>query len=619
MFRTIVPAAASALLITSAALPTAAQNSVPASAVQAARTPQFAARLAHPGQQSASRPNPAQARQQSRRRAPQGDGIYNNGPINGSVDAWTINSGFVVSNTITIPTAGGILQDMNFGAWVFPGDVLQSVEISITSSEFGGTIYFDGVVGFTQTGCSSNQFGFNICTATSANFSGPNLAAGTYWVNLSNAVVNDGDPIYWDENSGIGCDSPGCPSEASENSVGTIPSESFTILGMNTCFPLEQKPAPEAKAVTAPPSPTLNYRVIYNFTGNGDGGVPDQSLAVDAAGNLYGTTSVGGPLGGGTAFKLSPRASGWLFNRLYTFALNGSFSSPLVLAPDGTLFGTTSTGGDQHFGAIASLSPPGHVLGSVFSNWTENLLYSFFGVDDGANPGGSLVLDSSGNIYGTAKTAGANRDGALYEFTHGTLQVLHAFPAFGGDGAFPLGVVSGTNGLYGITGLGGGNGGGTLYTTAGGYQVLFSFGPYQLSGGPTSLAADQMGNLFGSDTFQNCFADGTNVSEFSPPDFTQSILATIPLDYQGAISSWVSTDSLGNVYGTSDIGGPFSDGNAFKLTCCWTFTDLHDFSGGPSDGANPASSPVVDAQGNIYGTTSQGGAYGYGVVWEISP
>jgi PEP-CTERM motif len=150
--------------------------------------------------------------------------IYDNGPINGTTDAWTINSGFVVSDTFTVGSGGASVTGISFGAWAFPGDVLESAEISITSSEFGGTTYDDEVVNFTQSGCSGNQFGFNVCTETgSLAGSGVNLAAGTYWLNLQNAVVNSGDPIYWDENSG--------PSSASENSVGTIPSEAFTVLG----------------------------------------------------------------------------------------------------------------------------------------------------------------------------------------------------------------------------------------------------------------------------------------------------------------------------------------------------------------------------------------------------
>jgi len=168
--------------------------------------------------------------------------VYSNGPINGTTDAWTINSGFEVSDSFRScchgggdsPSGGATVTGLSFGAWLFPGDVLQSVEVSITSSEFGGTSFYDQVVNFTQSGCSGNQYGFNVCTETSdSSFGAVNLAAGTFWLNLSNAVVNTGDPVYWDENSGLGPGSDG-PSTASENSVGTIPSESFTVLGGST-------------------------------------------------------------------------------------------------------------------------------------------------------------------------------------------------------------------------------------------------------------------------------------------------------------------------------------------------------------------------------------------------
>jgi uncharacterized repeat protein (TIGR03803 family) len=76
----------------------------------------------------------------------------------------------------------------------------------------------------------------------------------------------------------------------------------------------------------------------------------------------------------------------------------------------------------------------------------------------------------------------------------------------------------------------------------------------------------------------------------------------------------VTPDASGNVYGTAIADGEV----VFKLTCCWTYTTLHSFSGG-LDGAGPDSAPVIDAQGNVYGVTLGGGAYGSGVVWEISP
>jgi len=166
--------------------------------------------------------------------------LYDNGPINGQNYAWTINYGWVVSNTFNLTTCNqGWGQSCNinglaFGAWLFPGDVLESVEVSITSSEFGGTTYFDQVVNLVQSNCFGTQYQgtpYDVCTETaSAGWGGwVNLINGTYWLNLDNAVVNTGDPVYWDENEG--------PSSASETETGTIPSESFTVFGSsNTCL-----------------------------------------------------------------------------------------------------------------------------------------------------------------------------------------------------------------------------------------------------------------------------------------------------------------------------------------------------------------------------------------------
>ena len=158
------------------------------------------------------------------------DVLYENGPIFGEADAFTINFGFIVSDTFTISTPNSTVNGFQFGAWVFPGDVIESAEVSITSNEFGGTTYFDQQVPFTASDCFTNHYGYNLCTETGS-FGGVNLAEGTYWVNLQNAEVNTGDPAYWDENSGMGCHSEGCPSLASQNSLGSIGSEAFTLLG----------------------------------------------------------------------------------------------------------------------------------------------------------------------------------------------------------------------------------------------------------------------------------------------------------------------------------------------------------------------------------------------------
>ncbi len=159
--------------------------------------------------------------------------IYDNGPINGNVDAWTINFGFAVSDSFTVSGGNSTVTGLAFGGRLLPVDVLTSVDLSITSSEFGGTSYFDQVVSITQSDCISNQYGYNICHEN-ASFNGPTLSNGGYWLTLENATTNTGDPVYWDENSGVGCQSYGCPSSASENSIGTIPSESFTLYGRSS-------------------------------------------------------------------------------------------------------------------------------------------------------------------------------------------------------------------------------------------------------------------------------------------------------------------------------------------------------------------------------------------------
>lgn len=161
--------------------------------------------------------------------------LYDNGPINGETDAWTISNGFVIADSLTISTGNSSLNGLMFGVWLFPGDVVQSVDVWISSEPLGGgTTYFNQQVNLTQSNCNENGYGFEVCTE-SGTFSGPTLNNGTYWLNLLNATVNNGDPVYWDENSGIGCQSEGCPSQACEgNCESTIPSESFSILGTSS-------------------------------------------------------------------------------------------------------------------------------------------------------------------------------------------------------------------------------------------------------------------------------------------------------------------------------------------------------------------------------------------------
>ena len=149
---------------------------------------------------------------------------------------WLINFGFIVSDTFNVVNNNTTITGASFGLWLFPGDTMISAELSITSGENGGTSYFDQTLSFTQGMCHGNERGFNVCQENTS-FSGPTLNAGTYWLNLDNASLPSGDPVYWDENSG--------PSSASDIVVGTIPSESFTVLGTqsSTTAPAPPRPA----------------------------------------------------------------------------------------------------------------------------------------------------------------------------------------------------------------------------------------------------------------------------------------------------------------------------------------------------------------------------------------
>ncbi len=158
--------------------------------------------------------------------------LYDNGPINGNTDAWPFIFGYIVSDTFAL-SSNSTVGGFEFGMWEFPSGTLTSVDWSITSMENGGTSYGSGTVAgnyLTQTYLSTNSYGYFIyeVTATGLNVG---LTGGTYWLNLTNAQDTGGGTAYWDENSGVGCQSNGCPSQASESETGTIASEAFTITG----------------------------------------------------------------------------------------------------------------------------------------------------------------------------------------------------------------------------------------------------------------------------------------------------------------------------------------------------------------------------------------------------
>jgi uncharacterized repeat protein (TIGR03803 family) len=613
LFRAIVLAGVSAFLITSAASPMSAQNTVPASAAQAARMPQFAARLADPTSRPASprNPNPTLVSQGSRNGPGQGSGvIYENGPINGNAYAWTINFGFVVSDTFT--TGGGGVTGMSFGAWLTPGDTLTSAELSITSEPNGGSVYFDQTVSFSQGTCTSNQYGYNVCTETSGNLTSPSLQPGTYWVNLQNASIPSGNPVYWDQNSGVGCMSPGCPSQAQEDTIGTIPSEAFTMLG-------NSNPPPQCFESHG------NLQIISNFTQQQAGTNGQDGVVIDQAGNLYGAFPNGGDNSAGFVFKLK-NVGTWLLDPIYSFlgGSNGSQPTGLMLGPNGTLYGgaqggvqNCGTNGSLYCGLVFNLTPPPTNCRTALCPWNENVPYRFSSETDGSGTINVTAFDQQGNLYGTTSTGGTYDGGTVFELTPSgrgwTKTTLYSFSQ--GIDTGPAQVLVGSDGnLYGIS-----NG----YAN-GAYGVLFELTPSNGQwtesilqffdyGGPHYLEQDSHGNLYGILPYGAIFA-ALN-SDFDPGVITWQV--TYP---SGPLNN-LTVDASGNMYGTgannqSGYVYPFIF-KAWIKNFGWYVEDLDYFGyqyfpAGGTLAFDPAS-------GNLYGTTSACGTYNSGTVWQLSP
>jgi uncharacterized repeat protein (TIGR03803 family) len=382
--------------------------------------------------------------------------------------------------------------------------------------------------------------------------------------------------------------------------------------------------------------------VLHTFVGS-DGSQPFAGLTMDGAGNFYGTTSAGGT-GFGTVFKLSPAGSRWSFRNLYSFRGGHDGAQPqarVVLGPDGALYGTTTVGGLGR-GTVFRLRPSAaSVCRSTQCPWTETVLYRFTGGSDGGFPYyGDLTFDSSGNIYGTTASGGRGCTayggcGVVFKLSRSRKSwkesVVYAFSGESSDGATPYsGVIFDPTGkLYGTTALGGELYSGAIYKltpkeSAWKEKTLFSFGEADQGAIPYGGLIFAQGNLYGT-TFSGGGNNGSGtVFELQPShgSWTYQVLAYVP----SGPGDTPTMDNASNLYATTGVE---TSGTVFKLTPGgdgWTYTDLFDFSGEHyADGIIPVGGVVLDANGNIYGTTTEGGntdppcGEGCGVVWELTP
>jgi uncharacterized repeat protein (TIGR03803 family) len=384
--------------------------------------------------------------------------------------------------------------------------------------------------------------------------------------------------------------------------------------------------------VTTRAAQAQTYNILHSFSGGGDGGTPSAGLMMDKAGNLYGTAQFGGA-GNGTVFKLSHPGSGWILSTLYAFQGGNDGLGPearVIFGPDGGLYGTTTSGGFQGYGTVFELRPPVTACKSVICPWTETVLYRFQGGSDGIDPAyGDLTFDPTGNLYGTTsggglQLCGGNTCGVVFKLTRSsggwTESVLYSFTGSNDGGTPYSGVIfDSTGNLYGTAYYGGANTLGTVYELSPSGSAWTEKTLTDFSGGGGSplggLTFDPQGNLFGTG-----FSGGT-AFELKPSNgnWIYSLLYTFN-GFDGPFGS-LTVDGAGSLYGTNSSGGTYDQGFVFKLTPSnggWTFTDLYDFTGG-NDGGFPLSNVILDSKGNLYGTAYLGGADGYGVVWEITP
>jgi uncharacterized repeat protein (TIGR03803 family) len=375
-----------------------------------------------------------------------------------------------------------------------------------------------------------------------------------------------------------------------------LPAAFFLFVALSGCAGNEGSDSPEPglviqsnKATFGSPNVKIERRktgpveaILYSFPGfSGDGKEPIAPLALDGAGNLYGATERGGTSGNGTIFELTSIGMGNFTERvLYSFSgkEDGAVPVGVTLDQQGNLYGETQLGGDRvcQCGTVFELSPNG--ASYVYSN-----LHQFTGNPDGYFPYPPLAIDTSGSLYGTTELGGAGKLCPNQESGCGTVFKL------------------------------------TTSESGYSYRVIYSFEGQKNDGsqpaaGPLVLAG---GELIGTTAGGN----GT-VYDLKPRGSSYSEALICTFESVTEPTDVLVANSDGDLFGTSGGGNGF--GEAFRIGARVSGKyhrekTIYGFKGGPNDGQYPESSLVADAQGNLYGTTPTGGPYNKGVLFELSP
>jgi len=385
-------------------------------------------------------------------------------------------------------------------------------------------------------------------------------------------------------------------------------------------------------------------QVLYSFEEDDNGAYPEAGVIRDSQGNLYGTANLAGADGGGTVFELTPHAGGWTFTLLHTFDVNNDGGYPrtgLLLDKSGNLYGTTSIGGPSDAGTLFELSPNG-------GGWTYQVIHDFDGTD-GDSPSGDLVSDGKNTLYGVTGGGGGSK---VCTFGCGTVfqlkrvgsawkyKILYAFQG-GADGSGPIGTLARdrAGNFYGMTALGGSaqcsGGCGTAFKLS-----LTAKGKWKKTTLPAladkkhgwfpygGLTFGRAGNLYGTTGL------GGNLN-CNPPNGCGIVFQLTPQGKEDVIHRFTQSNGDGSfpgaslilakggrLYGSTQEGGQNGNecsgcGTVFEVAPGGKVKTIYAFKG--SDGAMPQAPLFWDGDSNLYGTTFEGGSGFTGTVFELAP
>ena len=342
--------------------------------------------------------------------------------------------------------------------------------------------------------------------------------------------------------------------------------------------------------------------VVASF--NNSVSLPAGNLVVDGAGNIYGASDAGGTGGGGVVYEVANGS-----NKITTIASftdsNNPVANGVVMGSSGNLYGTTYQGGGDGFGTVFKVANGSDKITTIAS---------FSG--SSYNPSG-VVMDSSGNLYGTTRYGGTNGYGTVFEVANGSDKITTIASFNGSNGSYPVTsmVLDSSGNLYGTTGSGGANGYGTVFEVANGSNKITTLASFNGTFGAVQLL-DGSGNLYGV-TFQGGSKGDGSVFEIANGSKTITTLASFD-GSNGSSPNGLLLDGAGNLFGTASAGGNADgDGTVFEIANGSTKITTVGLLNSNTTGSDPGGL-VLDGSGNLFGTTSSGGNNDDGKVFEVS-